>query len=146
MRGQRRPHGAEVVVSSCCDFGRCISSVRSLLFAFLEYIGLGRRTSECAKEYRYECDDANQRNGTLNLKWVTAEWNGDHVLNGGNKEWPEEDAALHAFNLVRILLWSQMTIMCLLICVDPPPPIHSSVSCWETVFEIYLRLYQCLHK
>jgi hypothetical protein len=42
------------------------------------------------------------------LKWVTAEWNGDHVLNGGNKEWSEEDAALHAFNLVRILLWSQM--------------------------------------
>lgn len=27
-------------------------------------------------------------------------WNGDHVLNGGNKEWAEEDAALHAFNMV----------------------------------------------
>eukprot|EP00282_Hemiselmis_andersenii_P037831 CAMPEP_0169446034 /NCGR_PEP_ID=MMETSP1042-20121227/10759_1 /TAXON_ID=464988 /ORGANISM="Hemiselmis andersenii, Strain CCMP1180" /LENGTH=236 /DNA_ID=CAMNT_0009557473 /DNA_START=19 /DNA_END=725 /DNA_ORIENTATION=- len=26
-------------------------------------------------------------------------WNGDHVLNGGNKEWAEEDAALHAFNM-----------------------------------------------
>ena len=27
-------------------------------------------------------------------------WNGDHVLNGGNKEWAEEDAALHAYNMV----------------------------------------------
>mmetsp|Transcript_22628 Transcript_22628/g.35403 ORF Transcript_22628/g.35403 Transcript_22628/m.35403 type:complete len:257 (+) Transcript_22628:14-784(+) len=26
-------------------------------------------------------------------------WNGDHVLNGGNKEWAEEDAALHAYNM-----------------------------------------------
>ncbi|KAJ1488529.1 hypothetical protein T484DRAFT_1783016 [Baffinella frigidus] len=28
-------------------------------------------------------------------------WNGDHVLNGGNKEWSEEDAALHAYNMQR---------------------------------------------
>ena len=28
-------------------------------------------------------------------------WNGDHVLNGGNKEWAEEDAALHAYNMQR---------------------------------------------
>ncbi len=27
-------------------------------------------------------------------------WNGDHALNGGNKEWAEEDGALHAFNMV----------------------------------------------
>lgn len=26
-------------------------------------------------------------------------WNGDHVLNGGNKEWAEEDGALHAYNM-----------------------------------------------
>ena len=26
-------------------------------------------------------------------------WNGDNVLNGGNKEWAEEDAALHAYNM-----------------------------------------------
>ena len=30
-------------------------------------------------------------------------WNGDHALNGGNKEWAEEDGALHAFNMVRLL-------------------------------------------
>ena len=28
-------------------------------------------------------------------------WNGDHVLNGGNKEWAEEDGALHAYNMQR---------------------------------------------
>jgi len=28
-------------------------------------------------------------------------WKGDHVLNGGNKEWAEEDAALHAYNMQR---------------------------------------------
>ena len=27
-------------------------------------------------------------------------YNGDSSLNGGNKEWQEEDAALHAFNMV----------------------------------------------
>jgi hypothetical protein len=27
-------------------------------------------------------------------------WNGDNSLNGGNKEWAEEDGALHAFNMV----------------------------------------------
>ena len=26
-------------------------------------------------------------------------WNGDHALNGNNKEWSEEDAAQHAFTL-----------------------------------------------
>ena len=26
-------------------------------------------------------------------------WNGDHTLNGGNKEWSEEDAALHAYTM-----------------------------------------------
>jgi len=26
-------------------------------------------------------------------------WNGDNALNGGNKEWAEEDGALHAFNM-----------------------------------------------
>eukprot|EP00286_Rhodomonas_abbreviata_P017091 CAMPEP_0181325336 /NCGR_PEP_ID=MMETSP1101-20121128/20863_1 /TAXON_ID=46948 /ORGANISM="Rhodomonas abbreviata, Strain Caron Lab Isolate" /LENGTH=158 /DNA_ID=CAMNT_0023433621 /DNA_START=46 /DNA_END=519 /DNA_ORIENTATION=- len=26
-------------------------------------------------------------------------WNGDHSLNGGNKEWSEEDGALHAYNM-----------------------------------------------
>ena len=26
-------------------------------------------------------------------------WKGDHVLNGGNKEWAEEDAAVHAYNM-----------------------------------------------
>uniref|UniRef100_A0A6T8JX19 Transmembrane protein n=1 Tax=Hemiselmis andersenii TaxID=464988 RepID=A0A6T8JX19_HEMAN len=29
----------------------------------------------------------------------TTVWNGDHVTNGGNKEWAEEDAALHAWNM-----------------------------------------------
>lgn len=29
----------------------------------------------------------------------TTRWNGDNVLNGNNKEWSEEDAALHAFNM-----------------------------------------------
>uniref|UniRef100_A0A7S0I1M0 Uncharacterized protein n=1 Tax=Hanusia phi TaxID=3032 RepID=A0A7S0I1M0_9CRYP len=28
-------------------------------------------------------------------------WNADSVLNGGNKEWSEEDAALHAYNMQR---------------------------------------------
>lgn len=28
-------------------------------------------------------------------------WNGDHVTSGGNKEWAEEDAALHAYNMQR---------------------------------------------
>jgi len=28
-------------------------------------------------------------------------WNGDHVLNGGNKEWAQEDGALHAYNMQR---------------------------------------------
>ena len=34
-------------------------------------------------------------------------WNGDNVLNGGNREWAEEDAALHAYNMVgfRFLLF-----------------------------------------
>ena len=31
-------------------------------------------------------------------------FNGDSSLNGGNKEWQEEDAALHAFNMVRMRL------------------------------------------
>eukprot|EP00961_Rhodomonas_salina_P224032 3029317-Rhodomonas_salina.3 len=26
-------------------------------------------------------------------------WNGDSSLNGGNKEWAEEDAAMHAYNM-----------------------------------------------
>jgi len=28
-------------------------------------------------------------------------WQGDHVLSGGNKEWAEEDAVLHAYNMQR---------------------------------------------
>ena len=31
-------------------------------------------------------------------------WNGDHVLNGGNKEWAEEDSALHALNMVNLMI------------------------------------------
>jgi hypothetical protein len=31
---------------------------------------------------------------------MVAVYNGDSTLNGGNKEWEEEDAALHAFNMV----------------------------------------------
>jgi len=31
----------------------------------------------------------------------TTVWNADHVLNGGNKEWAEEDGALHAYNMQR---------------------------------------------
>jgi hypothetical protein len=29
----------------------------------------------------------------------TTVWNGDHVTNGGNKAWSEEDAAMHALNM-----------------------------------------------
>ena len=28
-----------------------------------------------------------------------SKWQGDHVLNGGNKEWEEEDEAMHAYNM-----------------------------------------------
>lgn len=41
--------------------------------------------------------------GSVNPPLVSVQdptkWNGDHVLNGGNKEWAEEDAALHAYNM-----------------------------------------------
>lgn len=29
----------------------------------------------------------------------TTVWNGDHVTNGGNKQWAEEDQAMHALNM-----------------------------------------------
>jgi hypothetical protein len=35
-------------------------------------------------------------------------WNGEAALNGGNREWAEEDAALHAYNMVdRFLLFQR---------------------------------------
>ncbi len=41
---------------------------------------------------------------------ILAVFNGDSTLNGGNKEWAEEDAALHAFNMVIFCLITAYTI------------------------------------
>ena len=34
------------------------------------------------------------------VKQYTSKWNADSALNGGNKEWAEEDGALHSLNMV----------------------------------------------
>ncbi|EKX41773.1 hypothetical protein GUITHDRAFT_153745, partial [Guillardia theta CCMP2712] len=78
--------------------------MQSLLLPWYETVSVGDGTGPESTSYWKVPPQTSLRGGfpapPNNFQDPTI-WNADSVLNGGNKEWSEEDAALHAYNMQR---------------------------------------------